>query len=200
MKFFHVQNLNHAFAQRPTLNEFLQLLVAFQAKVQPQKQTLYFADFFAQVEKEIPQHKLSAQLKSLIALEQDDLEQGNINHLVNKVIFNEFESAPLNLTRSEFHEHTYDIHLVFSGKEQYIYQLGSLEANTQLEKDPVEAHDTIFAYNLPYLKTTYLNAHEGIIISPGIAHFAGFAVLAPEVVKKCVVKVDARYAKLLELA
>ncbi|RIY33924.1 hypothetical protein CKF54_01975 [Psittacicella hinzii] len=204
MIFFHSANLDNFFPERKVLTNFLDLLTAYaqaSAKDLPAVRVEYLGDFLKNVEKYLPNAQIEPALLELATKELADLEEGKISHLVNKVIFNEFEPQELNYYKSEYHEHTYDIHLVFAGNEQYIYQLEAVSASIKKEADPKVENDTIFTFALPALRNVELTQGEGVIIPPRIAHFAGFATSSKSaIVKKCVVKVDARYARALGLA
>ncbi|RIY34931.1 hypothetical protein CKF59_04470 [Psittacicella gerlachiana] len=172
----------------------------YQEKANKSKDVEYLGQFLTNVNKVLPEVKVNARLEQIVEQEAKDLAEQKIPHLLNKVIFNEFVGNPLDFHKSEFHEHTYDIHLVFAGKETYIYQLRSLDEKAKVEADPEPAHDTIFAYDLENFKVTSLEQGEGVIINPNIIHFAGFQVSDSNWIKKCVVKIDQRYAQLFGLA
>lgn len=205
MKFFAVDNLENAFPIQPVLREFIQVVHKYYHQTkdsQPSRRTNTFIELFDHYDQLNPETKVSAGLRAIALQEQEDLKNGVISALLNKVIYNEITPNPLDFHRTEFHEHTYDIHLVFANTEQYIYQLTITPSPLPLEADPEPLNDAKFAYDLKELKTVFLNANEGLIIPPNIPHFAGFRheLTKEQSLFKCVVKLDARYAQSMLIA
>ncbi|MFC6276165.1 YhcH/YjgK/YiaL family protein [Psittacicella hinzii] len=204
MKFFSATNLNHAFPHQPLMRELIEVIYTYYQATKeqkPSKRVETFTELFNNYDALNLTQKVSATLRSIAAQEHADLDVGEIPALLNKVIFNELEGNNLDLARTEYHFHTYDIHIVFANKETYIYLLEQVPEQAHKDQDPEPLNDTEFAYDLQNLTQVTLLPGQGVIIPPSIAHFAGFKGQANQGnIVKCVVKIDARYAQELNLA
>lgn len=202
MQLFSTNNLKQAFPEKPVLQEFIRVVEEYYLCYAPEPavRKVEFAQLFAEYE-QLSGKQLSPALHELVRQEQHDLSNGNILENLNKVFFNCFDAKEYNTEKLEFHTHTYDIHIVFRNHETYIFALQPVGKDKYI--DEFDAYnDTQFVTDVDHVKTLHLDPTEGMIIPPGIPHFSNFRNESTKLDKKnykCVVKVDKRYAELLQL-
>lgn len=203
MHFFSTNNLKHNLPNNPVLVEFIKLIEVYYLcckglNTPPCTQTI--AKVFEEYEK-LSGKVVSEQLKELVRAEANDKLNGRIPEELNKVIFASYTAKPLSHELLEFHKHTYDIHLVFRNHETYIFSLQPISEDKYFQEYN-SLIDTQIVSGLSHVKDISLDPNEGVIIPPQVCHFSNFVAqntTADQECKKCVVKIDQRYAKILQL-
>lgn len=204
MLFFNTENLEEKLQGRPIVQEFINIVTTVHTTLtSPKIKTFTFPELFAAYT-ELTGKTISDKLQRVVDHEANDMKHKMFPVNPNKVIYNELTPKMLDMNRAEFHEHTFDIHVVFSNQEQYIYSLSTPAPECLREYDPKPENDTRFVEKMPAedMHCRVLNAGDGCIIAPDTIHFAGFAgpqTNEDEPVVKCVVKIDLRYSSLMGL-